>query len=151
ADLNVDGATGQVVWYNVATGGTPLANDASITDGTYYAAQMGDACESVDRTEVTITITKTPAPALIQLDQTFCEIDAATVADLNVDGATGQVIWYTTATGGTPLANDAALTDGTYYAAQMGADCESVDRTEVTVTITKTPAPALTQTDQTDR
>jgi|GEM_PF-1164493 len=141
ADLNTDGATGTVVWYTAATGGTALADDAALTAGTYYAAQVGDNCESVDRTEVTVVITETPAPVLTELEQTFCEIDGATVADLNTDGATGTVVWYTAATGGTALAGDAALAAGTYYAAQVGDDCESVDRTEVTVTITETPAP----------
>src|SRR5690606_18097806 len=148
ADLNTDGATGDVLWYSAATGGTPLADDAALTAGTYYAAQMGDDCESVERTGVEVTITETPAPSLTELTQTFCEIDMATVADLNTDGATGTVIWYTTATGGTALAADAALTAGTYYAAQIGEDCESVDRTAVEVTITETPAPTLTELDQ---
>src|SRR5690606_34133927 len=90
---NTDGATGTVVWYSAATGGTPLAADAALTAGTYYAAQVGDDCESVGRTEVTVTITETPAPVLTQLEQVFCEIDMPTVADLNTDGATGTVVW----------------------------------------------------------
>src|SRR5690606_1651159 len=102
ADLDTDGATGEVVWYTAATGGTPLAADAALTAGTYYAAQMGDDCESVDRTEVEVTITETPAPTLTNLEQVFCEIDMPTVADLDTDGATGEVVWYTAATGGTP-------------------------------------------------
>src|SRR5690606_25208867 len=131
ADLDDDGATGEVVWYTAAAGGTPLAADAALTTGTYYAAQMGDNCESVDRTAVEVTITETPAPTLTELEQVFCEIDMPTVADLNDDGATGDVVWYTVATGGTPLAADAALTTGTYYAAQLGDTCESGERTEV--------------------
>src|SRR5690606_27630386 len=121
----------------------------ALTAGTYYAAQIGDNCESVDRTEVTVIITETPAPTLTNLEQTFCEIDMPTVADLNTDGATGDVVWYTAITGGTALADDAALTAGTYYAAQIGDNCESVDRTEVTVIITETPAPMLTNLEQT--
>ncbi len=148
ADLNDDGATGTVIWYTAATGGTPLLPTAALVDGTYYAAQVGDNCESVLRTEVTVTITKTPPPALTELEQVFCEIDAATVADLNDDGATGTVIWYTAATGGTALLPTAALVDGTYYAAQVGDNCESVLRTAVEVTITKTPPPALTELEQ---
>src|SRR5690606_20425952 len=118
--LNTDGADGDVIWYSAATGGTPLADDATLTAGTYYAAQVGDNCESVDRTEVTVVITEIPAPVLTELEQTFCEIDIPTVADLNTDGATGPVVWYSAATGGTALADDAALTAGTYYAAQVG-------------------------------
>src|SRR5690606_10014374 len=126
-----------------------LLPTAALVDGTYYAAQVGNNCESVLRTAVEVTITKTPPPALTELEQTFCEIDMPTVADLNTDGATGDVVWYTAATGGTALADDAALVAGTYYAAQVGDNCESVDRTEVTVIITETPAPTLTNLEQT--
>src|SRR3546814_2348410 len=124
ADLNADGSSGTFIWYTTATGGTALAADAALTAGTYYAAQIGEDCESVDCTAVEVTITETPAPTLTELDQVFCEIDMPTVADLNTGGATGTVIWYTTATSGTALAADAALTAGTYYAAHIGEDCE---------------------------
>src|SRR5690606_7486025 len=134
-----------MVGNTAATVGTAVADDAALTTSTYYAAQIGDNCESVDRTAVEVTITETPAPTLTELEQVFCEIDMPTVADLNTDGADGEVVWYTAATGGTPLATDAALTTGTYYAAQVGDNCESVDRTVVEVTITETPAPTLTE------
>jgi gliding motility-associated-like protein/uncharacterized repeat protein (TIGR01451 family) len=149
ADLNTAGAAGTVVWYNATVGGTPLAGTDALAAGTYYAAQIGNNCESVSRTEVTVVITVTPAPVLTQTTQTFCEIEAATVADLNTAGATGTVVWYNAATGGTALAATDALVAGTYYAAQIGNNCESVNRTEVTVVITVTPAPVLTQTTQT--
>jgi adhesin/invasin len=149
ADLNTAGAAGTVVWYNATVGGTPLAGTDALAAGTYYAAQIGNNCESVSRTEVTVVITVTPAPVLTQTTQTFCEIEAATVADLNTAGATGTVVWYNAAVGGTPLAGTDALAAGTYYAAQIGNNCESVSRTEVTVVITVTPAPVLTQTTQT--
>src|SRR5690606_1447327 len=89
-------------------------------------------CEG-PRVAVSIVVNETPAPALTELAQVFCEIDSATVADLNTAGATGTVVWYASATGGTALAPTAALATGTYYAAQIGDDCESVARTEVTV------------------
>src|SRR5690606_13841052 len=131
-----------------ATDWSACAGSVALVAGTYYAAQIGDDCESVVRTEVTVVITETPAPALTEIEQTFCEIDSATVADLNTAGATGTVVWYASATGGTALAPTAALATGTYYAAQIGDDCESVARTEVTVVITETPAPALTELTQ---
>src|SRR5690606_11376611 len=128
--------------------GTTLTGTELLVSGSYYAAQVVDGCESVDRTEVMVTVTIIPAPTLDELEQTFCEIDMPTVANLNTHGATGTVIWYTAATGGTPLADTEALVDGTYYAAQVVGACESVARTEVEVTITKTPAPTLTNLDQ---
>src|SRR5690606_41007179 len=116
ADLNTAGATGTVVWYTSATGGTALAPTAALVAGTDYAAQIGDDCERVAGTEVTVVITETPAPSLTELTQVFCEIDSATVADLNTAGATGDVVWYTSATGGTALADTDALVAGTDYA-----------------------------------
>src|SRR5690606_41141823 len=83
----------------------------ALVAGTYYAAQVGDDCESVARTEVTVVITESPARSLTELRQVFCEVDSATVADLNTAGATGKVVWYTSATGGTALAPTAALVE----------------------------------------
>ncbi|WP_140939598.1 Ig-like domain-containing protein, partial [Sphingobacterium lumbrici] len=143
ADLDITGATGTVLWYTSDAGGTALAPETALTNGSYYASQVVDGCESVERTEVTVTITATPAPDLDELAQTFCEIDAATVADLDITGATGTVLWYTSDAGGTALAPETALTNGSYYASQVVDGCESVERTEVTVTITATPAPTI--------
>src|SRR5690606_39530910 len=149
ADLNTAGATGTVVWYTSATGGTALTPTAALVAGTYYAAQIADDCESVARTEVTVVSTETPAPSLTEFTQDFCEIDMPTVADLNTAGATGTVVWYTSATGGTALAPTAARSTGKKYDVQIRDDRESVARPEVTVVITETPAPALTALTQT--
>src|SRR5690606_39758742 len=91
-----------------------LAAYTTLFRSTYYAAQIGDDCESVVRTEVMVVITETPAPSLTELTQVFCEIDSATVADLNTAGATGTVVWYASATGGTALARTGALVACTY-------------------------------------
>src|SRR5690606_8766461 len=51
--------------------------------------------------------------------------------DLPVVGT--AIKWYTAAVGGTALASSTLLQDGvTYYASQMGANCESVARLAVT-------------------
>jgi hypothetical protein len=70
--------------------------------------------------------------------QTHCSGD--TVANLE---ATGQNIqWYTTPTGGTPLAASEPLVSGSYYATQTVDGCESQDRFEVTVTLVSPETPA---------
>src|SRR3546814_1682386 len=120
ADLNTDGATGTVIWDTTATGGTPLAATDALVDGMYYAAQVGDNCESVNRTEVQVTITKTPAPTLTNLDKLYDEMYIPTSAILNTYAATGTVIRYTAATSGTPPAATDALVAGMYYAAKVG-------------------------------
>jgi hypothetical protein len=50
-------ATGtNIQWYNVATGGTPLNDTDPLVDGTYYASQTVDGCESDDRLAITVTV-----------------------------------------------------------------------------------------------
>ena len=79
----------------------------------------------------------TPPPTGLT-SQTHCE--GNTVANLE---ATGQNIqWYTTPTGGTPLASSEPLVSGTYYATQTVDGCESQDRFEVTVTLVSPETPA---------
>src|SRR5690606_3502499 len=122
----------------------PVVNSAVPGVYTVYVSQVSTdtGCEG-PRVAVTIEVVETVPPALTELEQTFCEIDGATVADLNTDGATGTVNWYDAATDGTLLTGTELLVSGSYYAAQVVDGCESVSRTEVEVTITVIPAPTL--------
>src|SRR3546814_204639 len=151
ADLNTDGATGAVIWYTAATGGTPLAATDALVDGTYYAAQIGDNCESVDRTAVTVTITVTPAPTIDNAAPEFCETDNMTLADLQVMGT--DIKWYASATSTDVLPATTVLADGvTYYATQTGDNCESAARLAVTPVINDcTSLLSITKTADADR
>ncbi|RZK37231.1 MAG: DUF11 domain-containing protein, partial [Pedobacter sp.] len=72
--------------------------------------------------------------------QTFCEIADARVSNLLATG--NNIKWYAAASAGTALPGTTALTNGAkYYASQTIAGTESVNRFEVTVNITVTPAP----------
>jgi len=131
ADLS---ATGEgIMWYASATGGTALSSSTALTNGgVYYASQMMTGCESATRTMVTVAFNTTAAPVAAVLLQAFC--NNAVVADLDVEGT--NVVWYTSATGGNALADDAELTDGMlYYASQTIDGCESMERTVVAVAI----------------
>jgi len=75
----------------------------------------------------------TPAPTG-DATQTFCS--AGTVADLYADGTTIQ--WYSTQSGGTPLAVSDALVSGIYYASQT-VNCESFVRLTVNVIVSSFP------------
>ncbi len=130
---NDDDATG-------ALSGNEVTIDG-LAPGTYdftYDVDIIGTCDDVNVT-VSITINDTTAPTATAI-QEFCDIDAATVADLAATGTTIQ--WYDDATGGAPLAGTTVLTDGeTYYATQTNAvtGCESSTRTLVTATIYVTP------------
>ena len=111
---------------------------------TYYveARNTTTNCTSTTRVAVTLTIEGIAAPSG-SANQTFCQIDAPTIANLVASGT--SIKWYNSPTSTSPLATSTPLTDATYYATQTatnGLGCESISRFAVTVTITKTPAPS---------
>src|SRR4030095_7965702 len=101
-------------WYNVSTGGSPLAGTTALVAGTYYVSQTVGGCES-GRTPVTVTITTTALPTATS-PQTFCSNTNPTVSNLTAPGTNLQ--WYNVSTGGSPLAGTTALVSGTYYVSQ---------------------------------
>ncbi len=135
-DLSASGTN--IQWYNVATGGTALLSGTVLINGeTYYASQTVSGCESSSRLPVTVTI-NTPTAPTGSNTQSLC--NAATVADLTATG-TG-ILWYATASGGSPLAVGTVLSNGSsYFASQTINGCESTSRFEVTVTINDPAAP----------
>jgi uncharacterized protein (TIGR02145 family) len=46
-----------ILWYDVASGGTALGSSATLTSRKYYASQTVGVCESATRVEVTVTVT----------------------------------------------------------------------------------------------
>lgn len=106
-----------------------------------YDSYADDPCSSVagigygqaEDYILNISMCTTAAPTA-DAEQLFC--DTATVAGLTAEGtATSTIVWYADAEGGEPLAAETEVVDGeTYYAAQIDV-CESILRTEVTVTI----------------
>ncbi|OQP60707.1 hypothetical protein A3860_32425 [Niastella vici] len=134
-------ATGSnLLWYTAATGGsgtamapTPSTTASGIT--TYYVSQT-IGCES-PRSAIAVTVGAQPA-APTAASPSYCQNDAAVALT-----ATGtNLLWYTTATGGTGAATaptPATATAGsfTYYVSQT-TGCESA-RTLVTVTVNKNP------------
>jgi|GEM_PF-1236807 len=117
--------------------------------GNYVNIATGN---SITRDPNTANNTSSAQPAPLApngpASQTFCEIEAATVARLIPSGA--NIKWYANATGGSALASTVALVNNTkYYATQTIAGAESTNRLEVTVTITQTAAPTTALATQT--
>ncbi len=125
-------------WYNMATGGMPLATTTLLINGTYYVTQVINNCEST-RVPITVTITDSPVPSAP--NQSFCVNANATVANLMANGSpVGTFNWYSSMTGGTPLPTTDPLASGTYYVSQTINTCESL-RFAIMVTILTTPEP----------
>ncbi|MFC0079153.1 hypothetical protein ACFFLS_19050, partial [Flavobacterium procerum] len=137
-----------VVWYNVATGGTAIPATTALTSGTYYASLLdaGTGCESSVRLLVTVTVTDPATPTTTDTTQDFCLVNAPTFASIQTNET--NVVWYSAATGGTAIPATTALTSGTYYASLLDAatGCESSVRLLVTVTVTDPATPTTTDT-----
>ena len=124
-------------WYEVETGGTPLASSAVLTANTYYVSQTVNGCES-PRTAVNITITALSTPTGNTTQTVFGGVAAdATIEDISVNGV--NVVWYPTAAdaaaGTNAIAAGTQLTDGaTYYAVSVIGSCRSA-ALAVTVTV----------------
>lgn len=133
ADIIVTGT--DIKWYNSETSTLELDETTDLIDATtYFASQTINGCESEDRVAVTITIIDLPAAPTGDASQDFCSVDNPTIADLVVNEPT--VVWYEVSVGGEAIDLSSPLTDGTFYAAQIIEECESIDRFTVNVSLT---------------
>jgi hypothetical protein len=136
AQLSATGAS--IAWYASSTGGSPLVSTTALVNGsTYHASQTISGCESLNRLPVTATV-NAPAAPTGSSTQNFC--GSGTVGQLSATGSSIQ--WYASATGGSPLAGNTALSNGvTYFAAQTVNGCTSTSRLAVSVTLTVASVP----------
>ncbi len=141
---NIDVNEPNIKWYVSATGGTALTEGTIlIDDTTYYAALQGTNTESPQRLAVHVNVTTVPTPTAVSVAQSFCSNENATIADISINE--NGVIWYAQATGGTPLADDALLIDGTtYYAALTANGCESALRLAVAIAVNELVTATIT-------
>ncbi|MHC0440466.1 Ig-like domain-containing protein [Flavobacterium sp. 3-210] len=148
---NIQVNESNVTWFSSATGGTAIPATTALTTGVYYGNIVDPVtgCESSTRLQVTVTVTNpSPTPTTTNAIQNFCTLNTPTVANIQVNEA--NVVWYSTATGGTAIPAATALTTGTYYGAVSSAiGCENPVRLAVVVNV-NTPGvittPRTTQT-----
>lgn len=102
---------------------------------TFSYSYHGSANRGV--TLATFTQVQPPAAPSGSANQTLCS--GATVAQISASG-TG-LLWYSSPSGGSPLASNTPLVNGsTYYATQTVNGLESTSRLAVTVTLNSVPA-----------
>jgi gliding motility-associated-like protein len=148
-------------WYTVAGGGTPVftGGDFTITptvNAVYYLeASTSGGCISASRTRVNVSVNPSPgAPAVANATLQACPGQTATLNALNPNPALTYK-WYTTATGGTPVATGASYITPPVNANQMyyleatnSNSCSSPTRTAVSVQATPAPGkPTITGND----
>lgn len=138
-----------ITFYSSATGGMALnPNAALVNNATYYASLTNstNGCQSSTRLSITVNLIDVPTPSTNDSTQEFCTTANPTVADIQVN-ETG-VQFYTTATGGTALASNTALTTGTYYASLTTGTCQSSVRLAIAVTVSNPATPTTNDSSQ---
>ncbi len=141
--LSAIASAGSINWYDVPSGGTSLTSGSSFTTPnvntttTYYVDATINGCTTPSRTAITLTVQKTLTPTTANSNQSFCDIEQATISNIIITGA--SALWYTSNTGGTPIDGSTSLiTNTTYYATQTINSCESMNRLPVNITINET-------------
>jgi hypothetical protein len=134
-----------LLWYTAASGGAssataPTPNTAVVANTNYYVSQTVNGCES-PRSLITVIVNTTAlAPTVANANISYCQGAPATA----LVAAGSNLLWYTTATGGTGLSTaptPSTSTVGTvnYYVSQTTGSCES-PRTLIAVTTTAAPS-----------
>ena len=134
-NLEIEGV--QIKWYATADAVTELPTDTVLANGTYFASQTIDGCESQERASVEVIINDILPTPVGAPNQQFEE--GATIADLVVEPVT--VTWYATYENAVDnvdaLSTSEVLVNGaTYYAVVVATDeCSSLPFA-VTVNVT---------------
>ncbi len=137
-------ATGvNLLWYTTATGGTgsptaPTPSTATIGSTTYYVSQT-IGCES-PRLPIVVNVTANTPPPTVTSPVNYCQNAAA--VQLTATGT--NLLWYTTATGGTgnpvaPTPSTATTGSMSYYVSQTQS-CGESPRAVIVVTVSAVPA-----------
>ena len=148
---NIQVNESNVIWYSTATGGTAIPSTADLANGVYYGVvASGSGCENPVRLAITVIINTPLLVTTPRTTQTFCLSAVPTIEDIVVNEA--NVVWYTSANGGTPLAANTPLTATTYYAAALSNTtngCDGVSRLGVAVSFENDAMVPITTTDDT--
>jgi len=145
ADLDVNESN--LVFYNVPTGGTPLALTEPLAAGIYYVSLIDvTGCESINRLAITVSITTVGPPTAVNTTQEFCQANNPTVANIVVNQA--NIIFYDAPTGGNPYAANAPLMSGIYYASILSGICESETRLAITINVNDPATPTTNNSTQ---
>lgn len=149
--LQAQSSGGTVYWYDVATGGTPIATGNSFTTpvltapATYYASAYDDTCATAPRVAVRANVTAKPVITVASANVNACEGQPAT---LQASASVGNVYWYDAPSGGNLLFTGTSFTTPTvtaattYYVFAENNGC-AVDA-RVPVTVTPVAAPVIT-------
>jgi hypothetical protein len=136
-------------WYTDPTGGIPVFTGAQFTtppitsNTSYYVDAAAGTCVSANRVKVDVTANPAPAAPTVAVNPASGQINSGQTATFTASSTTAgaTINWYTTSTGGSPVATGAtfttpALTSSTTYYAEsaLATGCVSA-RTAVNITV----------------
>lgn len=139
-------------WYTQQTGGTfqstaPTPSTATSGTTTFFVSSFNatTGCESITRTLIQVTVGNRPVAPSAASSVAYCQGESSTalVATAPVGAS---VRWYTTPTGGTPLASapvpsTSVIGSTFFYASSIlnTSSCESTTRTAIQVVVSGAP------------
>jgi ELWxxDGT repeat protein len=148
--LSATCTTGNVVWYNQASGGSSIGSGTSLSvspgtpSATYYAScEIGSCVSDRDESDV-ITVTTIPSdPTDVAVSQNA--ICSGTTISLTAGSTSSTITWYNQATGGSAIGTGTSLSQSpsvstTYYASCKTGNCES-NRVAIASEVVVTPNP----------
>lgn len=143
ADLPLSGEAGYN-WFANETDTTPIASTEVLVHGTtYYLMQTVNNCDS-DRVPYVVNVAIVEAPVYAEPEIEVC--NGGTIADITLENS--GYLFYTTPTGGTPLAaTEVLVNEMTLYVSRVVDGCES-ERTEIMIEIEVPLTPAGAETQQ---
>jgi hypothetical protein len=140
--LGAIATSGTINWYTALTGGISVGTGTSFTTPslstttTYYVESNNNGCTTSPRTAVQASIYSTTLTSTTPGSRT-----GAGTVNLGATAVGGTINWYTTLTGGTPIATGVSFTTPiiytttTYYVEVVNGICTSSTRTPVVATV----------------
>lgn len=134
-------------WSPALASGTGAFDPLVDTAGVYtYTVAAVSPCSPDSSAEITVAISDSPAPIVLNANPEFCQADNPTVSDLIATiRASGTISWYADNTSTTPLnALDILINGEDYFARQTtGSGCESSQNIQITATVNDVSTPTL--------
>ncbi|CAM1361470.1 Gliding motility-associated C-terminal domain-containing protein [Tenacibaculum soleae] len=136
-----------LTWYADNTSNNILNTSTTLINGEDYyvsSTSLNNNCESSERTAVTVTIFTPQVISSINTNPLFCGSENATLANLDAQANSGDLLWYDSLINGNLITPETLLVNGTtYYATESINGCESISRLPFTVTIISPPVPIV--------
>ena len=145
ATISATPSEGTVLWFDVATGGSPVGTGVDFTtpvlssSTTYFATVSVNGCATLDRTPVDVVINQSPS-----ITSTTEALICSGSATLSATASAGDILWYETSTSLSPIFTGAVFetpslsTTTSYYVEASVGNCSSSIRTQITAVIDAT-------------